>query len=86
MRPAFAASNSDLYRKLLSTHAVGSECGQLGFREKVKSELGVKAMHGAIAQVDGTYALRESGEVYRVNLTPKMMREGSKHDYMGPIC
>jgi hypothetical protein len=39
--------------------------GSLAFAEKVKSELGVKAMHREIAQVGGRYALREPGEAYR---------------------
>jgi putative transposase len=39
--------------------------GSLAFVEKVKSELGIKAPHRELEQVDGTYALRESGEAYR---------------------
>jgi hypothetical protein len=39
--------------------------GSLAFTEKVKGELGVKAMHREPEQVDGTYALREPGEAYR---------------------
>ena len=39
--------------------------GSLAFVEKVKSELGIKALHREFEQVDGTYALRESGEAYR---------------------
>jgi putative transposase len=38
--------------------------GSLAFVEKVKSELGVKAMHRELVQVDGTYALRERSEAY----------------------
>ena len=38
--------------------------GSLAFVEKVKSELGIKALHRELEQVDGTYALRESGEAY----------------------
>jgi hypothetical protein len=34
-------------------------------REKVKSDLGIKALHRELEQVDGTYTLRESGEAYR---------------------
>jgi hypothetical protein len=37
----------------------------LAFAEKVKSELGVKAMQREIAQAGGTYALREPGEAYK---------------------
>jgi putative transposase len=39
--------------------------GSLAFVENVKAELGVKALHRELEQVDGTYALRESGEAYR---------------------
>jgi hypothetical protein len=46
--------------------------GSLAFVEKVKSELGIKALHGEFEQVDGTYALRESSELYRGQLTAKM--------------
>ena len=42
------------------------------FVEKVKSELGIKALHRELEQVDGTYGLRESGEAYRDKLTEKM--------------
>jgi hypothetical protein len=38
--------------------------GSLAFVEKVKSELGIKAMHREVEQADGTYALRESSEAY----------------------
>jgi hypothetical protein len=38
--------------------------GRLAFVEKVKGELGVKALHRELEQIDGTYALRESGEAY----------------------
>jgi hypothetical protein len=39
--------------------------GSLAFVEKVKSELGSKALHRELEQIDGTYALRKSGEAYR---------------------
>ena len=45
--------------------AEGVAVGSLAFVEKVKSELGIKALHRELEQVDGTYALRESGEAYR---------------------
>jgi hypothetical protein len=48
--------------------------GSLAFVEKIKSELGIKALHRELGQVDGTYALRESGEAYRDKLTAKMRR------------
>jgi hypothetical protein len=38
--------------------------GNLAFLEKVKSELGVKALHRELEEADGTYALREHGEAY----------------------
>jgi len=40
--------------------AVGSQA----FVEKVKSELGPKALHRGLEPMDGTYALRESGNAY----------------------
>jgi hypothetical protein len=36
----------------------------LAFAEKVKRELGIKAMHREVEQADGTFALRESSEAY----------------------
>jgi REP-associated tyrosine transposase len=41
--------------------------GSLAFVEKIKGKLGVKALHREVEQLDGSYALRESGEVYRTN-------------------
>jgi len=41
--------------------------GSLAFVEKIKSELGVKALHRDIEQLDGIYALREPVEAYRTN-------------------
>jgi len=38
--------------------------GSLAFVEKVKEELGVRAMHRAATGVDGAFALREPGEAY----------------------
>jgi hypothetical protein len=50
----------------------------LVFAEKVKSELGIKALYREVEQAGGTYALRESSEVYggefaqeNVPLTPE---------------
>jgi hypothetical protein len=45
--------------------------GSLVFVEKVKSDLGVKAMHREVLQADGTYALREPAEAYAGNFTDK---------------
>jgi putative transposase len=36
----------------------------LAFVDKIKSELGVKALHREVEQLDGSYALREPGETY----------------------
>jgi hypothetical protein len=41
--------------------------GSLAFVEKVKSELGFKAAHREVIELDGTYALREEGEAYGHN-------------------
>jgi len=38
--------------------------GSLAFAEKVKSELGIKAMHREVEQAGRTYALRERSEAY----------------------
>ena len=38
--------------------------GSFAFVESVQSELGSKAMHRAVEQKDGAYALRERGEAY----------------------
>ncbi len=38
--------------------------GSLAFVEKVKAELGAKALHRDRERVDGTYVLRESCEAY----------------------
>jgi hypothetical protein len=46
--------------------------GSLAFVEKVKSELGIKAVRRELEQVDGTYALRESGEAYRGQIDAQM--------------
>ena len=45
--------------------------GSLAFVEKVKGELGAKALHRELEQIDGTYALRESGEAYRGQIDSK---------------
>ncbi len=39
--------------------------GSRDFVEKVRSELGIKALHREPEQVDGTYTLREPGDAYR---------------------
>ena len=38
--------------------------GSLAFVDKVKSELGVRATHRDVVEVEGTYALREAAEAY----------------------
>ena len=39
--------------------------GSLAFVDKVKSELGFRAVHRDVIETDGTYALREAAEAYR---------------------
>jgi hypothetical protein len=46
----------------------------LSFLDNVKSELGGNAMHRAVEQVGGTYALRERGEAYNGNFARKSER------------
>ena len=56
-----------LKRKLAVRHARWSEAvavGRLAFVEKIKGELGVKALRREVEQLDGSYALREPGEAY----------------------
>jgi putative transposase len=48
--------------------------GSLAFVERVKSDLGIKAMHREVLETDGTYALRERAELTRAILSAKMMR------------
>ena len=38
--------------------------GRLVFVEKVKNDLGFKAIHREVLESDGTYALRQSAEAY----------------------
>ena len=45
--------------------------GSLAFVERVKNDLGVKAVHREVLQADGTYALREPAEAYAGNFTDK---------------
>jgi hypothetical protein len=41
--------------------------GRLAFVERVKSDLGIKAMHREVLETDGTYALHEPSEAYTHN-------------------
>ena len=59
-----------------------SHLNGLAFVEKVKSELGIKALHRELEQIDGTYALRESGEAYRGRFDSKMGSKIRKHTFM----
>jgi putative transposase len=43
--------------------------GTLDFVERVKNDLGIKAMHREVLETDGTYALREPAEAYTRNFT-----------------
>ncbi|HEY2922213.1 MAG TPA: transposase [Candidatus Binatia bacterium] len=45
--------------------------GSLAFVEKVKNDLGVKAMYREVVEVDATYALREPTEAYAGKFTGK---------------
>jgi putative transposase len=45
--------------------------GSLAFVERVKSDLGIKAMYREAVETDGTYALREPSESYARNFTGK---------------
>ena len=42
--------------------------GSLAFVERVKGDLGIKAMHREVLETDGTYALHEPSESYTRNL------------------
>ncbi len=56
-----------LRRKLAGREDQWSEAlavGSLAFVDKVKRELGVRAMHRAATEVDGIFTLREQGEAY----------------------
>jgi REP element-mobilizing transposase RayT len=43
--------------------------GSLAFVERVKNDLGIKAMHREMLETDGTYALHEPSEAYTRNFT-----------------
>ncbi|MDO8700407.1 MAG: transposase [Deltaproteobacteria bacterium] len=43
--------------------------GSLAFVDKLRSELGVKAMHREVVQLNGTYTLREESEAYGGDFT-----------------
>ena len=45
--------------------------GSLAFIERVKNDLGVKAVHREVLQADGTYELRELAEAYGGKFTDK---------------
>jgi REP-associated tyrosine transposase len=45
--------------------------GSLAFVERIKNDLGAKAMHRELLQADGTCALREPAEAYASNFTSK---------------
>ena len=51
--------------------------GSLAFVDNVNSELGVKAMHREVAEVGGTYTLREQSEAYAGDF-------GSENDALMP--
>ena len=43
--------------------------GSMAFVERVKNDLGIKAVHRDVLETNGTYALREPSEAYTRNLT-----------------
>ncbi|HXV78676.1 MAG TPA: hypothetical protein VEG60_02245 [Candidatus Binatia bacterium] len=43
--------------------------GSLAFVERVKNDLGIKAIHREVLETDRTYALREPAESYSGNFT-----------------
>jgi len=43
--------------------------GTFDFVERIKNDLGIKAMHREVLEADGMYALREPSEAYTRNLT-----------------
>jgi putative transposase len=78
-----------LKRKLAVRDARWSEAVAVGSRdfvEKVRSELGIKALHRELEQVDGTYTLRESGEAYRGQFDPKNEPKAEKHAPLEKNC
>jgi hypothetical protein len=67
--PPIGPARSDGTRRSL----VGSDCGwELGFVEKVKSDLGMKAAHREFEPLGEAYALRESGEASETASPGKM--------------
>ena len=52
------------YREIQASRCVAVAVGSLAFVEKVKRELGVKAMHRAATEADWTFTLREPREAY----------------------
>jgi hypothetical protein len=52
------------YREIKASRSVAVAVGSLAFVEQVKRELGVKAMHRAATEADGTFTLREASEAY----------------------
>jgi hypothetical protein len=61
------------------------QVGSFAFVETVKGELGAKAQHRELEQVDGKYALRESGGAYGGQIDSKNEAKTRKHTFMGEI-
>ena len=53
--------------------------GSLGFVEKIKTELGIKALHREAEQIGAGYVLREQGEPYPTNFADKNEALSSKN-------
>jgi hypothetical protein len=62
--------------------AVGSQA----FVEKIKDELGGKALHRGLDRLDGTYALREAGEAYRRHIDVKNAAVSPKNTVLWKTC
>ncbi len=61
--------------------------GSLAFVERIKNDLGVKAVHREVVQLDGTYALREPSVTYGGEFAGE--NDGlrvEKHDFLGEKC
>ena len=57
--------------------------GSLAFVERVKNDLGSKAMHREVLETDGTYALREPSEAYTTQFDRR--KRGSKFGKYSPV-
>ena len=68
---ASAVGNCGSQRKRGERRSEAIAVGNFNFVEKVKSELGSKAAHREVTQLECTYVLREDGEAYGRNFGGK---------------